>query len=190
MSTEIAVQQLANGRAFRLIHGDLTEQDVDAIVNAANAQLQHGGGVAAAIASKGGESVQRESTEWVRQHGPVTHDQPALTGAGDLPAQHVIHSVGPRWGEGDEDRKLQQAVTSALHKAHELGLSSLALPPISTGIFGFPKDRAARVICNAVEEFDSEQPDSPLKDIRLTIIDEATLEPFRAEFTSRLAGGQ
>lgn len=188
MASEVEAYQLPNGRHVKLIHGDLTEQNVDAIVNAANENLQHGGGVAAAIARQGGPSIQQESNHWVQQHGPVTHDQPAVTGAGDLPAEHVIHAVGPRWGEGDEDRKLHQAVHASLLKADELSLDSLALPPISTGIFGFPTDRAASVILDAVEAFDIERPDSSVKEIRLTVIDEKTLQPFRSEVEARRAG--
>ena len=188
MASEVEGYPLPNGRRFKLIHGDLTEQRVDAIVNAANENLQHGGGVAAAIAGKGGPSIQQESNHWVQQNGPVTHDEPAVTGAGDLPAEHVIHAVGPRWGEGDEDSKLHQAVLASLVKADKLGLQSLALPPISTGIFGFPTDRAAGVILDAVEAFDRDHPDSPLQEIRLTVIDEETLQPFRTEVEARRAG--
>lgn len=188
MATEIASYRLPNGRSLRLLHGDLTEQAVDALVNAANQALQHGGGLAAAIVRAGGPTIQEESNHWVQQHGPVSHDNPAVTGAGDLPAQYVIHAVGPRWGEGDEDRKLRQAVTSALQKADGLDLTSLALPPISTGIFGFPKERAAAVILDAVESFDADQPESSLQEISLTIIDEETLQPFRAEFEARSGG--
>ena len=187
MASEVEEYQLPNGRRFKLIHGDLTEQRVDAIVNAANQNLQHGGGVAAAIASKGGPSIQQQSNHWVQQHGPVTHDKPAVTGAGDLPAEHVIHAVGPRWGEGDEDSKLHQAVYASLLRADELSLQSLALPAISTGIFGFPTDRAAGVIIDAAEAFDREHPDSSLQEIRLTVIDEETLQPFQAELQARRA---
>lgn len=180
--------RLPHGRTLELVHGDLTEQAVDAIVNAANQQLQHGGGVAAAIVSKGGGSIQQESNDWVQQHGPISHDRPAVTTAGDLPAQHIIHAVGPRWGEGDEDHRLHQAVYSALAKADALGLQSVALPPISTGVFGFPKPRAAGVILDAVHAFDEEFPESSVVEVRLAIIDEATLEPFQAAFQGRKGG--
>ncbi len=188
MTTVVAELRLPHGRTLKLVHGDLTEQAVDAIVNAANERLQHGGGVAAAIAKKGGPSIQRQSNQWVQQHGPITHDQPAVTTAGELPAKHVIHAVGPRWGEGDEDDKLHRTVYGALAKAEELGLTSVALPPISTGVFGFPKPRAAGVILDAVEAFDREFPDSSLDEVRLTIIDEATLDPFQEAFPEHTAG--
>lgn len=185
MTRTVAAQRFSGGTVFELVHGDLTEQAVEAIVNAANEQLQHGGGVAAAIAHKGGPVVQEESRQWIQAHGPINHDEPALTGAGKLPCQVVIHAVGPRWGEGEEADKLRRAVTSALQLACSQNYNSLALPPISTGIFGYPKDQAAEVILDAVETFCRDQPDRPLRQIRLTIIDEGTLAPFQRAFETR-----
>jgi putative ATPase len=170
---------------LRLVHGDLTEERVDAIVNAANAHLAHGGGVAGAIVRRGGPSIQVESDAWVRTHGPVAHDRPAITTAGRLPCRHVIHAVGPVWGEGDEDAKLQAAVRGALGLASDRGLQSLALPAISTGIFGFPKERGARVILEAIAGFFSSSPTSPLQEIRITLIDEASVAIFADEFRRR-----
>lgn len=170
-----------------LVHGDLTEQDVDAIVNAANEQLQHGGGVAAAIARRGGRTIQEESNRWVADHGPISHDKPAITGAGDLPCDYVIHVVGPRWGEGEEAAKLRAAVAAALRVAEAEALGSLAFPPISTGIFGYPADQAAGVILGALEGYAEDRASSSLEQVRLTIIDEATLAPFRDAFISRWA---
>lgn len=188
MSTTVAQQVLTNGSLLLLVHGDLTEEPVDAIVNAAHAQLAHGGGVAGAIVRRGGVTIQQESIAWVRQHGPVTHDRPAITGAGRLPCHYVIHAVGPVWGEGDEDNKLQAAVTGALLLADEHGLTSLALPAISTGIFGFPKDRAARVILQALLDYFEAHPDTHLREVRLTLIDAPTLEAFHREFERRWPG--
>jgi len=104
---------LPTGQVLRIVRGDITEERVDAIVNAANSHLKHGGGVAGAIVRKGGESIQRESDEWVRQHGPVPTGQVAVTGAGNLPAKAVIHAVGPVWGEHPQkeaDKLLKGAV--------------------------------------------------------------------------------
>jgi O-acetyl-ADP-ribose deacetylase (regulator of RNase III) len=170
---------------LRLVHGDLTEERVDAIVNAANAQLAHGGGVAGAIARRGGPTIQEESDAWVRLHGPVTHDRPAITGAGRLPCGYVIHAVGPVWGEGDEDAKLRAAVSGALTLACERQLESLALPAISTGIFGFPKERGARVILDSVLDFFATEGSATLREVRLTLIDEATVSVFAEEFRRR-----
>lgn len=188
MSSTIAQQSLPNGTLLLLIHGDLTEERVDAIVNAANAQLMHGGGVAGAIVRRGGAIIQQESEAWVRQHGPVTHERPAITGAGRLPCRYVIHAVGPVWGEGQEDAKLQAAVTGALAVADEHDLTSLALPAISTGIFGFPKEPAARIIVQSILDYFAQQPRSHLRQVRLTLIDPLTLEVFRREFERRWPG--
>ena len=187
MSTLIAQHNLPSGASLSLVHGDLTEEQVEAIVNAANEQLAHGGGVAGAIARKGGPEVQRESDEWVRAHGPVRTGTAAITGAGRLHARHVIHAVGPVWsGDGRrDDALLRGAVASALALADERGLASLALPAISTGIFGFPKERGAAVIVQAVLDFCESHPASSLRDIRLTLIDAPSVEIFRAEFARR-----
>ncbi len=163
---------------LQIVHGDLTQESVDAIVNAANEMLKHGGGVAGAIARRGGPVIQRESDKWVKERGQVGHDEPAYTGAGNLPARYIIHAVGPVWGSGDEDAKLAAAVTGSLRVADRLVLSSIAFPAISTGIFGFPKDRAARVIYQAILEYFDEHPDSGLEQVRLTLYDQPSVDTF------------
>jgi len=168
-----------SGQKFQIIQGDITQQDVDAIVNAANAQLQHGGGVAGIIARRGGRVIQHESNQWVREHGPVAHAEPAYTSGGDLPCCYVIHAVGPVWGEGDEDAKLEAAVIGSLVRADVLKLESIALPAISTGIFGFPKDRAANIIFRAIEKYFADQ-DSTLSQVSLVLFDQPTVEAFLA----------
>ena len=150
---------------------------MDAIVNAANENLQHGGGVAWAISKKGGAAIQSESDDWVLQHGPVSHSHPAWTSGGTLPAKFVIHAVGPVWGDGDEDRKLSDAVTGSLRVADELKCSSIALPAISTGIFGFPKDRAAGIIFSAIEKY-FEGNTSNLKIVKLVLFDQSSVDVF------------
>ena len=142
MNQIVARHDIDPQRSCLLVQGDLTEERVDAIVNAANSRLQHGGGVAGAIARRGGAQIQAESDAWVRAHGEVAHDRPAVTGAGRLDCKAVIHAVGPVWGEGGEDAKLRAAVLGALGAAEERGFGSIALPAISTGIFGFPKSAA------------------------------------------------
>ncbi len=148
MSTIRATYPLSPKTRLDIAQGDLTQEPVDAIVNAANKHLAHGGGVAGAIVSKGGRSIQRESDDWVSQHGLVSHAEPAYTRAGSLPARYIIHAVGPVWGEGAEDTKLASAITGSLRRAEALGLESIAFPAISTGIFGFPKERAAHIFLN------------------------------------------
>jgi O-acetyl-ADP-ribose deacetylase (regulator of RNase III) len=119
----------------------------DAIVNAANEYLAHGGGVAGAIARKGGSAIQRESDEWVRRHGPVPTGSAAITSGGNLKARYVIHAVGPVYdGTPRSAELLASAVRAALKMADDHGLRSVALPAISTGIFGYPLEEAAEVI--------------------------------------------
>ncbi|WP_238026805.1 ADP-ribose-binding protein [Metallosphaera javensis (ex Hofmann et al. 2022)] len=135
-----------------LTRGDITEVEVDAIVNAANSYLSHGGGVAWAIVRKGGDVIQRESDQYVLEHGPVPVGEVAVTSAGALRARYVIHAVGPRYGVEGKD-KLYSAVRRSLEKAEELGLRSLALPAISTGIFGYPHEDCAEVMARVFLEF-------------------------------------
>jgi O-acetyl-ADP-ribose deacetylase (regulator of RNase III) len=177
--TEIVREHtFSDGNQFQVVQGDLTQQDVDAIVNPANARLQHGGGVAGLIVRRGGSEIQAESNQWVRDHGPVSHAEPAHTTAGTLPCERVIHAVGPVWGSGDEDAKLAAAVTGSLQVADQLGLESIAFPAISTGIFGFPKERAAGVIFDAIETYFQENPSSQVKLTRLVLYDDASVETF------------
>ncbi|MBM3138042.1 MAG: macro domain-containing protein, partial [Chloroflexi bacterium] len=133
--------------------GDITSEKVDAIVNAANSRLNHGGGVARAIAERGGSVITDESRKWVETNGPVTHDSPAYTRGGDLPCKFVIHAVGPVWGEGDEEKKLTSTIWSCLELAESLGVKTIAFPAISTGIFGFPVQNAAKLFMTVFKDF-------------------------------------
>jgi O-acetyl-ADP-ribose deacetylase len=180
MNTVLTERVLPTGQTIQIVQGDITTETVDAIVNAANEQLQHGGGVAWAISKKGGSAIQKESDTWIRQHGTVSHSQPAWTSGGLLPVKYVIHAVGPIWlnGHDDEDQKLEQAVTGSLRVADELKCSSVAFPAISTGIFGFPKDRAARIIFSAIENYFTENSSSGVKIIKLVLYDHLTMNVF------------
>jgi len=177
MNTILTEQKLASNQTVQIVQGDITSEAVDAIVNAANEHLQHGGGVAWAISKKGGPAIQKESDVWIRHHGPVSHTHPAWTSGGLLLAKYVIHTVGPVWGDGDEDKKLTEAVTGSLRVADELKCTSIALPAISTGIFGFPKDRAAGIIFSAIQKYFEGNP-SNLKVVKLVLFDQATVDVF------------
>ena len=146
---EIIEEILLNATRVRVIRGDITEAPVDAIVNAANSHLRHGGGVAGAIVRKGGSIIQEESD----RIGYVPVGESAITTAGRLPAHYVMHTVGPRWGEGDEEVKLRSAVRNTLELAEKEGFATIAMPAISAGIFGFPKDRCARIMLHEIAEF-------------------------------------
>jgi O-acetyl-ADP-ribose deacetylase (regulator of RNase III) len=134
---------------LELVEGDITDLEVDSIVNAANEQLQLGSGVAGAIRRKGGPSIQEECD----RIGGTPVGTAVMTGAGHLKARRVIHAVGPRMGEGDEDKRLAAAVRAALALADRRGMKSIALPALSTGNFGFPIDRAARIMLTEIHRF-------------------------------------
>jgi O-acetyl-ADP-ribose deacetylase (regulator of RNase III) len=185
----IAERAFPGGRVLRIRHGDLTEERVDAIVNAANPNLAHGGGVAGAIARRGGVDIQRESDAWVRAHGRAGHDRPALTGPGRLPCRAVIHAVGPVWSSSDVDEKLHTAYTAALQLAHAQGYRAIAFPSISTGSFGFPVERAAPIALGAVTGFWQTLPETSLTEVRFTIIDAPTVDVFRRALEATVPSG-
>lgn len=178
MNTILIERTLPGGQILQIVQGDLTTESVDAIVNAANEHLAHGGGVAWAIVRSGGEVIQQESDDWILEHGLVSHSHPAWTSGGLLPAKYVIHAVGPVWGDGDEDFKLAAAVRGSLRVADELGLASISMPAISTGIFGFPKGRAADVIFKAIVHYFKDQPESSVQQVRIVLFDQSTIDAF------------
>jgi O-acetyl-ADP-ribose deacetylase len=159
-----------------LIKGDLTEASVDAIVNAANSSLQHGGGVAGAIVRRGGQIIQDQSD----RIGFVPVGQCAITAGGNLPAPYVIHTVGPRWGEGNEETKLRDAVKNTLQMASDKQFHSIALPAISAGIFGFPKDRCALIMVEEIALF-ALAGNSTINEISIYLIDQDLIEFFSFE---------
>ena len=171
---------LQSRQVLRVVKGDITIETTDAIVNAANERLMHGGGVAGAISRKSGGLVQEESDVWVRQHGPVVTGSAAITGAGRLPAKYVIHAVGPVWGSGNEEEKLGSAVQSALVLAETHHLQSISIPGISSGIFGGPKDICARVIVQTSINYLVQNPNSSINEVRFCNIDEPTAAAFVA----------
>jgi O-acetyl-ADP-ribose deacetylase (regulator of RNase III) len=175
---KIISEHKINGKTLRLVLGDITERETDAVVNAANSHLQHGGGVAGAIVRKGGQIIQEESDKI----GFVPVGNAAITVAGKLPAKFVIHAVGPRMGEGDEDNKLKSAVLSSLSLASEKGLKSISMPAISSGIFGFPKDRCAMILVGEAVNYIKKNPGSSLELIEFCIYDDLTARFFKKEF--------
>jgi O-acetyl-ADP-ribose deacetylase (regulator of RNase III) len=153
---------------------DITSAEVDAVVNAANSYLAHGGGLAGAIVRRGGDIIQQESNRLK----PVAVGSAAVTSAGNLPARWVIHAVGPRWGEGEEEQKLRSAVRSSLDHASALGVRSIAMPAISTGIFGYPKREGTQVIVSECVTWLQTNHVTSLCRIELTAFDEETATLF------------
>lgn len=170
----------SSGLHLQLVQGDITQAAVDVIVNPANSQLDHIGGLAGLISRKSGPILQQESFAWVRDHGPVEHESPAHTCAGELPFRHIIHAVGPVWGSGNEQEKLRSAVQGSLALAEELKITSIAFPAISTGIFGFPLESAAEVFLSEIQEYVDSTTDMSLKVIQLVLYDEGAASIFSA----------
>jgi O-acetyl-ADP-ribose deacetylase (regulator of RNase III) len=175
----IAREEYAGGRAFEVVSGNLLEQDVDAIVNAANGHLAHGGGVAAAIARAAGPELVEEGDRIVAECGPVPVGEAVVTTAGRLPFEGVIHTVGPHLGLGHEEDRLVQALGAAFVKAHEQGWASVAFPAVSSGIFAVPPDVCARAYVRAVRGFFAAHPGSSVRTLRLCLF-EGPLVPLVA----------
>jgi O-acetyl-ADP-ribose deacetylase (regulator of RNase III) len=178
--------KLKNGKIMRLVEGDITSRCVDVVVNAANSYLKHGGGVAAAILKKGGQIIQEESD----RIGFVPVGSATITTSGKLPCKAIIHAVGPRMGEGDEDRKLKSAIRASLMLASERGFRDISIPAISSGIYGFPKDRCAHILVNESMNFllnvNNDKSRSTIETVEFCIIDYHTLKEFRSQFEKLL----
>ncbi len=164
-------------KTLRIVNDDITERKVDAIVNAANSYLKHGGGVARAIVTKGGKIIQQESNKI----GYVPVGSVALTTAGSLPCSSIIHAVGPRMGEGDETIKLQNVLKNILQLATQKKFKSISIPAISSGIFGFPKDKCAKILIEGSKEYLETNKESSLEIIEFCIIDDETYSYFQKE---------
>jgi O-acetyl-ADP-ribose deacetylase (regulator of RNase III) len=171
------VEKKISNKILRLVKDDITERKVDAIVNAANSYLKHGG-VAAIISRKGGPQIQIESDKI----GFVPTGSAVITTAGKLPCKVVIHAVGPRMGEGDEDTKLKKAIENSLKLADKNNLKSISIPAVSSGIFGFPKDRCANILVNVAKQFAVFNTQSLIGIIEFCIYDDETFSYFEKEF--------
>jgi len=168
------------GTTISAIEADLTRQEVDAVVNAANEHLQHGGGLAGALVRAGGWEIQEESDRWVAEHGALSPGRAAVTEAGRLPAGCVVHVAGPRFRAGqDNEGLLGRAVRAALDAAAARGCRTVAMPAISAGIFGYPVGEAARVIAIASAAWARVHPGA-LDEIRLVGFDPAAADAFAA----------
>jgi O-acetyl-ADP-ribose deacetylase (regulator of RNase III) len=166
--------KIKNSR-IKLVQGDIIELDTDVIVNAANAQLILGGGVAGAIRRKAGPSIQEECN----QIGGTFVGGAVITTGGDLKARHVIHAVGPRMGEGNEDEKLKNATLNSLKLMDEHSLKTIAFPAISTGIFGYPIDRCATIMISTAKEYLAGE--TQIEEVIFCLYSKADFEVFEKE---------
>jgi len=180
------VQVLVGDSVIEVKHGDLTEEIVDCIVNAANSSLDHASGLAGSIKKKGGEIIQKESDDYVKKNGRLEEGCVAVTTAGNLPCKHIIHAVGPMYHDGNQGEPilLAMVVTGCLETATNLKLSSISMPAISSGIFNFPKDRCAQIMFETTIQFlktQQSQGTNSLKRIAFTNFDDKTVEIFKQE---------
>ena len=166
-----------------LIQGDITQQDVDAIVNAANSSLMGGGGVDGAIHRAGGPRILDECKAYVARHGNLPTGKAMITSGGRLKARYIIHTVGPVWRGGNhgEDELLTNAYRNSLRLAVENDIKTIAFPSISTGIYGFPIERASRSAAETVKHFVAESP--TLKEIRFVTFSRGDFETYNSLFS-------
>jgi putative ATPase len=157
-----------------VVRGNLLDEPVDAIVNAANGQLAHGGGVAGIISRAAGPELQKECDALVQKQGPFPTGSAVVSTAGRLPFKGVIHAVGPRQGEGEEEAKLFQALTAAFNRAAERQWEAVSFPAVSSGIFAVPLDVCARAYLKAMRA-------SPLSKVRLCLRDQPVIDAVLKE---------
>lgn len=166
-----------------LIQGDITKLEVDAIVNAANSWLMGGGGVDGAIHRAGGPQILAECREIVARKGQCATGEVVITSGGNLPAKFVIHTVGPIWrgGNNNEPQLLRNAYLNSLKLADENGVQTIAFPNISTGVYGYPKEKAAEIAIRTVTEFlrGNDQP----KQVCFVCFDEENLQIYQRLLT-------
>ena len=180
----IAREEYPGGRAFEVVTSDLLSEAVDAIVNAANGHLAHGGGVAAAIARAAGPALEEEGDRIVSRRGRIEVGDAVVTTAGRLPFKGVIHAVGPHQGLGREEERLVRALEAAFLRAHERGWSSVSFPAVSSGIFAVPLAVCARAYVRAVRGFFTAHPDTSLRTLRLCLFPGPLVELVKAELSS------
>ena len=157
------------GSVFKVSISDLLGANVDAIVNPANSGLSHGGGLAAIISNEGGPKIDDHCDKYIEKYGRIPVTKAVVTTAGRLPYKGVVHAVGPRMGDGDEQAKIEATLMSCLGIAHTKEWDSIAFPAISTGLFMIPRDVCARAFKNAVASFWTRCPDSSVKLIWLCL---------------------
>lgn len=166
--------QISDSTAFEVVQGNLLEEPVDAIVNAANGHLAHGGGVAAVISRAAGPALQQDSDRIVRERGPLPTGSAVVTTAGRLPFKGVIHAIGPQWGEGEEEAKLVRALGAAFTCARERRWNSVSFPAVSSGIFAVPLDICARAYLASAR-------DAALSKVRLCLRDQPVIDAVLKE---------
>jgi len=182
------VEARLGNTVIKIIKGDITLQDTEAIVNAANSSLMGGGGVDGAIHRAGGPQILQECKEIRARQGMLPAGQAVITGGGRLKARYVIHTVGPVWSGGSkgEDGLLRSAYHNSLSLAREKGIRSISFPSISTGVYRFPVDRAARIALRTVRDFVTTNPG--IDEVRFVLFTDQILREFEAAWAEINAG--
>lgn len=166
---------------IEVVEADLTREETDAIVNAANGRLAHGGGVAAIISRAAGPELQADCDRLVRERGPFETGSAVASTAGRLPFKGVIHAIGPRQGQGEEERKLVSALLASFLCAEESGWRSLAFPAVSAGIFAVPLEVCSRAYFGAADRWFRDHPLAQLRRLRLCLRDQPVIDAVLAE---------
>ncbi|WP_338824551.1 O-acetyl-ADP-ribose deacetylase [Moorella humiferrea] len=176
------------GTLLKLLQGDIVEQEVEAVVNAANTGLWGGSGVDGAIHRAGGPKIAEECRRIREERGGCPVGEAVITTGGRLKARYVIHTVGPIWrgGHGGEDELLASAYYNSLKLAKEREIKSLAFPSISTGAYGFPVERAARIAMATVKDFLTRNP-AAFEEVRFVLFSPEALKAYEGALTEVLA---
>jgi O-acetyl-ADP-ribose deacetylase (regulator of RNase III) len=164
--------------SVRLIKGDIVDLDTEAIVFYAQADLELGSGFGTAISVRGGPSIKKE----LEGLGPLETGEVAVTSAGNLNSQFIIHAVGPRFQEEDTENKLRATMMNVFRRAEEKGIKSVALPPMGTGFYGVPLDLCARVMAETTQEYLAG--DHSIRELIICVMDSREFEPFRESFSA------
>jgi O-acetyl-ADP-ribose deacetylase (regulator of RNase III) len=175
-----SLSTVINGSKLSIVQGDITQQETDAIVNAANSSLMGGGGVDGAIHRAGGPAILEECKQIVSRQGRLPTGQAVITTGGNMKTRHVIHTVGPIWhgGKAGEAGLLSSAYRESLKLAVENGLSSISFPSISTGAYGYPLQEAAHVAMDTVASF--LRKDNSLKDVVFVLFNSDAFNAYAA----------